>query len=130
VGAGIVQRRVGVGHGFPVAAGFCGLDLRLRIAQAGVSVNDESGGGLVSFGHVLRDLGQPPLPWPLEIAAVFMQMSLKQRKQARFASPIAAHQPHFFSGVEGGVGTLQHHFGAAPQRHVAQHDHAALPSAR
>ena len=127
VGAGVMQGGVGVGHGLTVAAGFGGVHLLLCVAQAGVTVDHEGGGGLVRLGHVLRHLGEAPLARPLEVAAVFVQMALQQRKQAGFAGTVAADQTDVFAGVDGGVRAVEDDLGAAPQGHVAQGDHAAPP---
>lgn len=99
------------------------VQARLHFHQAGVAVQHELGGGVLRLGHVLGHLAHAPLRRDEEVAAVFVQRAVEQGEQRGFAGTVAADQTHVFTGVDGGVDAVEHHFGAAAQGDVFQGDH-------
>jgi len=124
VAAGVEAGAVRFGQRQAVAAGLGGGERGAGGGEPGVAVDDEGGRVLLGFGHVLGHGGAAPVARQLQLAAVFVQLALQQRKQARFAGAVAPHEADFFARVEHRAGTVEHHFGAAAQRDLAQGDHA------
>ena len=123
MGAGVLQRHVGVGHAVVVVGGLRRADFLLRGEQGGVALHHEIGGTLAGLRHVLRHLAHAPLRRDVVLAHVFMQVAVEERKQRRLARAVASHQTHFFAWVQGDGGAVEQHFGAAAQRDVFQGDH-------
>lgn len=97
--------------------------LGLYFNQAGVALQHELGGRFLGFGHVLGHLAHAPLGGDVEIATVFRQRAVEQRKQRGLASAIAANQAHRFAWVDGGGDAVKQHFGAAAQGDIFQRNH-------
>ena len=123
MGAGVLQRHVGVGHAVVVVGGLRRADFLLGGEQGGIALHHEIGGTLAGLRHVLRHLAHAPLRRDVVLAHVFMQVAVKQRKQRRLARAVAPYQAHFFAGVQGDGGAFEQHFGAAAQRDVFQGNH-------
>ena len=126
MGACVGQHGVRLGDRRASPSGFSRGQRRAGLDQARLAVQHEGRGRLRSAGHVLRHVGHTPIAGVLQFAGVLMQLAEQQRKQAGFAGTVAAHQPNLFAGVQRDAGAVQHHFGAAAQRDVAQDDHGAL----
>jgi hypothetical protein len=94
---------------------FDGRQPLAQLQQAGVATHHEVGGRFFGFGHVLRDLGHAPLFGHVKVAAVFVQRAVEHGKQGGLARAVAPHQADFFAGVDGDVGAVKQHFGAAAQ---------------
>ena len=101
VGAGVVQRHVGVGHALTVVALFRSGHFLLGSEQGHVTFDHELGCGHVGLGHVLRHLGHAPLRRHVKVALVFVQRLVQQAEQAGFAGAVAADETDFFAWVDG-----------------------------
>ena len=121
--AGVVERHVGFGHAHAVVAGFGVMYLVAGGEQFGVAIDDEVGGRLLGFRHVLRHLAHLPLLGNRIIAAILMQRTVEQREQRGLASAVAANQADLLTGIDGDGSLVEQHFRAATQGDVLEDDH-------
>ena len=120
----IMQGHIGVGHAFTVVCGLCSRYLCPCGHQLGVAFNHKVCCTGIGLRHVLGDLAHPPLRGNVKLARVLSQSFVEQGKQGRFASPISAHQAHFFPGVQTDRGLVEQNFCAAAQADIFKSDHA------
>ena len=123
VRAGVLQIGMQLGDGHAFACRFGLRQLGAQACQAFIARQHKGGGRFAGFGHVLRHLRDAPVGGHGKVAPVFMQRAAQQRKQGGFARAIAAHQGHFFAGVNGGAGSVEQHFGATAQSQVLKRNH-------
>ena len=81
MGAGIVQRGIGVRHAVVVVGRLRVGDFLLGGEQGGIALDHKIGGRLLGFGHVLRHLTHAPLGRNEVFAAIFMQGAVEKGEQ-------------------------------------------------
>jgi len=124
VGAGVVQRHVGVRHALAIVAFLGSGDLGLRRRQQSVAVDDEVGRGLARLRHVLRHLRHAPLRRHGKVALVFVQGAVDEREQAGLAGAVAPDQADLFAWIDRHRRVVEQDLGATPQAEILEDDHA------
>ena len=125
VRTGVGQVGVGMGNRHAVAGLFCRRQHGVQLGQARIAVQHEVCGGFRGFRHVLLNLRHAPLRGHVEIARIFMQAAVEQRKKRGFASAVSADKAYFLAGIDGDGGAVEQHACATAQGDVTKSDHGA-----